>query len=57
MNLLIFYEMAEKAKKVIDKQTYFEFRNWAHEAVQKYKDKAVERQVNMYLFQMKLNFN
>lgn len=53
MNLLILYEMAEKAKHVIDRKTYAEFKKWAIEAVLTYKDAVIERQANIYLFKFK----
>ena len=56
INLLLLYEIKEKATRVKTKKAYREFQRWVANMLQTYHDNAVERVANMYLFQLRDQF-
>jgi len=57
VNLLLIYEIADKAARVKTKKAYREFEKWAREIVQTYHDAAIERVANMHLFRLRSEFS
>ncbi len=57
VNLLLIYEIADKAARVKTKKAYREFEKWAREIVQTYHDAAIERVANMHLFRLRTEFS
>jgi hypothetical protein len=55
-NLLIIYEIADKASKVTSKKAFRDFEKWVRKIVTTYKDAAVERVANVHLFRLKDQF-
>ena len=53
LNLLVLYEMAEKASKVKTKRAFKEFERWLTKILQTYHDAAIERAAHIYLFRLK----
>lgn len=57
INLLVLYEIADKASRVKTKRAYREFEKWAKNIVQTYHDAAIERVANMHLFRLRSQFS
>lgn len=56
INLLVLYEISEKASRVTTKQAYVEFEKWVRSVIEQYKDAAVERVARTQLFKLKDQF-
>jgi len=56
-NIIVLYEIAERASQVKTKKAYKEFENWVKETVQKYQDKAIEHLANIYLFRLREEYS
>ena len=56
-NLLILYEIADKAAKVKTKKSYRDFEKWIRQILQDYQDAAVEKCARIYLFKLKEEFS
>jgi hypothetical protein len=57
VNLLLLYEIADKASRVKTKKALREFERWVKNIVQIYHDAAVERVANMHLFRLRSQFS
>jgi hypothetical protein len=55
-NLLILYEIKEKASMVSSKKAYREFERWVRSVLETYKDAAIERAANIQLFRLRDQF-
>ena len=56
VNLLILYEIADKASRVKTKKAYKEFEKWVQNIVTTYKDAAIARVASMHLFRLREQF-
>jgi hypothetical protein len=56
VNLLILYEIADKAARVKSKKAYKDFEKWVREVVSKYQDAAIERVASTHLFRLRSQF-
>jgi len=56
-NLLVLYEIADKAASVKSRRTYKEFERWVKEIVSKYHDQAIERVARIHLFKLQEQFS
>ena len=56
-NLLVIYEIADKASRVKTKKAYREFEKWAKGLMTTYHDAAVEKVANMHLFRLRDQFS
>jgi hypothetical protein len=52
-NLLLLYEIADKAEQVRSKKAFREFERWVRNVLTAYHDAAVARVANMHLFRLK----
>ncbi len=57
VNLLVLYEIADKASRVKTKKAYREFEKWVRNIVSTYQDAAIERVAGMHLFQLREQFS
>jgi hypothetical protein len=57
VNLLILYEIADKAARVKSKKAYRDFEKWAREVITTYQDAAIEKVASMHLFRLKSQFS
>lgn len=57
LNLLVLYEIAEKASKVKTKKAFKEFERWVREIVTTYHDAAIERAAKIQLFRLQEQFS
>lgn len=55
-NVLVLYEIADKAARVKTKKAYKEFERWVSDVIQKYHDAAIERVARIHLFQLREQF-
>lgn len=55
-NLLILYEIADKASKVSSRKAFQEFERWVRGLLKTYHDAAIERVANIHLFKLKDQF-
>jgi hypothetical protein len=56
INLLLLYEIKDKAAKVTSKKGYRDFERWVRNLLQTYHDAAVERVANICLFSLREQF-
>lgn len=56
INLLLIYEIADKASRVKTKKAFREFEKWAKDIIATYHDAAIERVANIHLFQLRNQF-
>lgn len=56
-NLLIFYEIADKASRVTNRKALKEFEKWVIGIMKTYHDAAIERVANIHLFKLKDQFS
>ncbi len=56
-NLLILYEIADKAARVKTKKAYKDFEKWIRQVVETYHDAAIERVAGMHLFRLREQFS
>lgn len=52
-NLLLLYEIADKASRVKTKKALLEFEKWIKDIMSAYHDAAVEHVARMHLFRLK----
>jgi hypothetical protein len=52
-NLLIIYEIADKAARVTSKAAFREFEKWANQIIGLYKDRGVEQTAKVHLYKLK----
>lgn len=57
VNLLVLYEIAEKASRVKSKRAYKQFEKWVKNVLSTTRDAAVEKVANMHLFRLKEEFS
>ncbi|MBX4187158.1 MAG: hypothetical protein KW802_02790 [Candidatus Doudnabacteria bacterium] len=57
MNLLILYEIADKASRVKTKKAYREFEKWVSNIIGTYHDAAIQRVASIHLFQLKAQYS
>jgi len=57
VNLLVIYEIAEKASKVKTKKAFREFEKWVKNLIHTYQDAAIERVARIHLFNLKQQFS
>ena len=57
VNLLLLYEIADKAAKVKSKRAFKQFERWVKSLVATYHDAAIERVANMHLFRLRSQFS
>jgi hypothetical protein len=57
INLLLLYEIADKASRVKTKKAFKEFEAWVRNLVSTYHDAAIERVANIHLFQLRNQFS
>ena len=57
INLLIVYEIADKASRVKTKKALKEFEKWVKGIIRTYQDAAIERVARVHLFQLKEQFS
>ena len=57
INLLLLYEIKEKAAKVNTKRALREFERWVRNLLQTYQDAAIEKVANIALFQLRERFS
>jgi hypothetical protein len=57
VNLLLLYEISEKASRVKTKKALKEFERWVREIVTNYQDAAIQRVANTHLFRLKSQFS
>jgi hypothetical protein len=57
VNLLVLYEIADKASRVKTKRAFKEFEKWAHNIITTYHDAAIEKVASMHLFRLKEQFS
>ncbi|HEV8601607.1 MAG TPA: hypothetical protein VGQ87_03360 [Patescibacteria group bacterium] len=56
-NLLLLYEIADKASKVRTRKALLEFEKWIKDILSAYHDAAIEHVANMHLFRLKTQFS
>ena len=56
-NLLVLYEIADKASKVKTKKAFREFEKWVKNVLQDYHDAAIEKVANIHLFRLRSQFS
>jgi hypothetical protein len=52
-NLLVLYEIADKASRVTSKKSYREYEKWVKSVVASYRDAVVERVARTHLIKLK----
>jgi len=52
INLLVLYEIADKASRVKTKRAYKQFEIWVKGILSTYQDAAIERVANIHLFRL-----
>ena len=57
VNLLILYEIADKASRVKSKKALKDFEKWVRRVVSTYQDAAIEKVASMHLFRLKNEFS
>ena len=57
INLLLLYEIKEKAARVNSKKAYREFERWVKNLLQTYQDAAIERVARISLFSLQERFS
>ncbi len=57
INLLVIYEIADKASRVKTKKAYREFEKWIKNVIHTYHDAAIEQVAKIHLFQLKEQFS
>ena len=57
VNLLILYEIADKASKVRTKKAFKEFERWARNIIAQYHDAAIEKVASIHLFRLREQFS
>ncbi len=57
VNLLVLYEIADKASRVKTKKAFKEFERWIQEIITTYKDVAIEKVASVHLFRLKEQFS
>ncbi|MBX4188132.1 MAG: hypothetical protein KW793_03280 [Candidatus Doudnabacteria bacterium] len=57
MNLLVIYEIADKASKVTSRKAFRDFERWAAKIIKTYKDAAIERVARIHLFRLREQFS
>lgn len=57
VNLLVLYEIADKASRVKTKKALKEFEKWVRNIITTYQDAAIERVASVHLFQLKEQFS
>lgn len=55
-NVLVLYEIADKAAGVKTRKGYNEFEKWIKTILQTYQDAAIERVAKMHLFRLRTEF-
>ena len=55
-NLLVLYEIADKASRVKTKRAYKQFEIWVKSILADYQDAAIERVARMHLFRLRNQF-
>jgi hypothetical protein len=56
-NLLVFYEIKDKASKVRTKKALREFEQWVNQTLKNYHDAAVEQVARIHLIQLKEQYH
>lgn len=56
-NVLLIYEIADKASRVKTKKAFRDFEKWVRSMVATYHDAALERVANIHLFQLRNQFS
>ena len=56
INLLLLYEIKDKASKVNSKKAYRDFERWIKNMLQTYHDAAIEQVANIALFSLRDQF-
>ncbi|OGE73678.1 MAG: hypothetical protein A3I07_01670 [Candidatus Doudnabacteria bacterium RIFCSPLOWO2_02_FULL_42_9] len=56
VNLLVLYEIADKAARVKSKKAFKEFEKWLKQIVINSKDTAIEKVANIHLFRLREQF-
>jgi hypothetical protein len=57
VNLLVLYEIADKASRVKTKKAYKEFEKWVRNILDTYHDQAIQRVAGIHLFQLRAQFS
>ncbi len=57
LNLLVIYEIADKASQVSSKKAFRDFEKWIVDIVATYRDSAIERVANIHLFKLRDQFS
>ena len=57
VNVLILYEIADKATSDKTKKAYMEFEKWIKDILRTYKDAATEQVANIHLFRLRSQFS
>lgn len=57
VNLLVLYEISDKAAGVKTRKAYIEFEKWVKNILHTYHDAAIERVAKMHLFRLQSQFN
>ena len=57
VNLLILYEIADKASKVKSKKSFKAFEKWVRHVISTYQDAAIQKVASMHLFRLKSEFS
>jgi hypothetical protein len=56
VNLLVLYEIADRASRVRTKKALKQFERWIKNIMQSYHDAAVEKIAKIYLFKLQAEF-
>ncbi len=56
VNLLVLYEIADKAARVKSKKAYKDFEKWIQGVISTYHDAVIERVANTHLFRLRSQF-
>ncbi len=57
VNLLVLYEIADKASRVKTKKAYKEFEKWVKGLIRTYQDAAIEQVARVHLFKLRQEFS
>lgn len=57
INLLLLYEIADKASRVKTKKAFREFERWVRNIISTYHDAAIQKVASMHLFRLREEFS
>jgi hypothetical protein len=57
VNLLVLYEIADKASRVKTKKAFKEFERWVRSVITTYQDAAIQKVATIHLFRLKEQFS